>query len=169
MCAPDPATPSGLERYSAMAAGLCLETIPGTTSGYAPPPSTLISGLLRGFLTEADADGIVLPAGLGVAPCHRSCRGVPAAVPRMMALGSTSSTAFRVGGSTSTSTRPRCPTPGLDRRLGSFRLPESGRLEDLPRSRDSRHRGVAGTRLPDGAAVASAPPAARPESRRWMR
>lgn len=92
--------------YDAQAAGLCLDTLPGTTSGYTPgiaapngpcfvsasrsgvldlgglevpladlqvaaafgaaPVDTLSSGLMRGFLSEAAADAILLPADLPV-------------------------------------------------------------------------------------------------------
>jgi hypothetical protein len=96
--------------YGALTSGLCLESIPGTTSGYSPsvpatsgpcvvtdiglapilvlvvegvpiiledgqlagslvgdPVFRLEDGLMRGFLSETDADGIILPVGGGIA------------------------------------------------------------------------------------------------------
>ncbi len=92
--------------YDGLAAGTCLETLPGTTSGYSPgidepaapcfataavtlalalgdvevpltdaqvaavwegdPVTSLGQGLLRGFLSEADADAVLLPPELPV-------------------------------------------------------------------------------------------------------
>lgn len=94
--------------YDGLAGGTCLETVPGTTSGYVPavdepaapcfvtsPETVLLElggvavpladaqlggtwtgdpidgsapGLLRGFLSEADADAVLLPPKLGGAP-----------------------------------------------------------------------------------------------------
>ncbi len=101
-CTEDPSAATLATTYDAIDPGVCLETVPGTTSGYVPgvteppepcfvtaaesltvpfggieitlvdaqvaatfagdPPDQLIFGLLRGFLREADADLLLLPA-----------------------------------------------------------------------------------------------------------
>ncbi len=103
-CGPDPATSPLMTFYDGLDAGTCLETVPGTTSGYLPgvdepiapcfvttaetatfqlgdltvtledqqfagtfagdPVSDLTTGLIRGFLSEAAADALLLPADL---------------------------------------------------------------------------------------------------------
>ena len=105
-CARDPATVPQTHHYSAQPAGLCLDVVPGTTSGYSPavtapaascfvtvarnlslegigvplpllavqmgatfvgnPATSLSPGLLRGFLTEAAANAILLPANVPI-------------------------------------------------------------------------------------------------------
>ncbi len=105
-CDRDPASVPQTTFYSTQTSGLCLDAVPGTTSGYSPgitppsglcfatlarnltlsangvplpllavqsaatlvgtPASTLNPGLLRGFLTEAAANAILLPADLPV-------------------------------------------------------------------------------------------------------
>ncbi len=106
VCASDPMADPLAAAYDALAAGTCLETLPGTTSGYAPvvgepaapcfvtvaetvpfqlgdltvtledvqiaaafagdPVTAFDSGLIRGFLSEADADALLLPVDLPV-------------------------------------------------------------------------------------------------------
>ncbi len=105
-CASDPLTDPLMTSFDAIAAGTCLEALPGTTSGYPPAvigptapcfvtfaetvpfqlgdltvtledvqiaaafagdlPTALDSGLIRGFLSETDADALLLPADLPV-------------------------------------------------------------------------------------------------------
>ncbi|MEM9557140.1 MAG: hypothetical protein AAGC60_22975 [Acidobacteriota bacterium] len=113
-CAAPPAAPgcdpavdgTSVTTYSTADAGLCLTTVPGTTSGYSPgilepaapcfvtppvpitvqlvgvelplrstriaasfvgdPPTLLDPGLIAGFLAEADADSVTLPADLPI-------------------------------------------------------------------------------------------------------
>ena len=105
VCVPDPMTAPLETTYDSMVAGTCLDTVPGTTSGYSPgidTPDTLCfataaetvpfqlgdltveledvqiagnfvgaplvdnltSGLVRGFLSEAAADALLLPPDL---------------------------------------------------------------------------------------------------------
>lgn len=105
-CALDPAEVPQTHRYSSLASGLCLDVLPGTTSGYSPAPTppaascfvtvarnlgistatlplqlqavqaaatfvgdpatNLAPGLLRGFLSEAVANAVLLPADIPV-------------------------------------------------------------------------------------------------------
>lgn len=104
VCAAEPTQGPVMTSYDGLSAGTCLETVPGTTSGYVPavgepfvpcfvtvattapfqigevevtlrdlqvsatfvgdPVSDLTTGLIRGFLSEADADAILLPPDL---------------------------------------------------------------------------------------------------------
>lgn len=104
VCVADPMTTPLTTSYDGLDAGMCLETVPGTTSGYSPaiaapaapcfrtvaetvefqlgdltvnledvqfaavfggdPIGTLTTGLIRGFLSEADADALLLPPDL---------------------------------------------------------------------------------------------------------
>ena len=106
VCGPDPMTAAVVTSYDGLAAGTCLETLPGTTSGYTPaidepiapcfvtvaetvafelgdltveleevqfaavfvgdPVTDLDIGLIRGFLSEAAADAVVLPPDLPI-------------------------------------------------------------------------------------------------------
>ncbi len=104
-CAPNPATEPLITSYDGLGAGTCLETVAGTTSGYAPAvdepaapcfvtvaetvpfqlgdltvtledvqlaatfagdPLALDAGLVRGFLSEAAADALLLPPDLPI-------------------------------------------------------------------------------------------------------
>ncbi len=106
-CGPDPATSPQVLSYDGITSGVCLEAIPGTTSGYVPTideplahcfvtaaeevmfqlgdltvtlqdlqiaasflgtpvPTQLESGLIRGFISEADADALLLPDELPI-------------------------------------------------------------------------------------------------------
>ena len=104
-CSEDPMVVPTALTYDGQDAGLCLMTVPGSTSGYVPaivepgapcfatapasilvelagvqvpleasqisatfiggPPTRLATGLLAGFLSEADADQLVLPDAFG--------------------------------------------------------------------------------------------------------
>ena len=105
-CDADPESPPTLLTYDGVDAGICLDVVGGTTSGYSPavtpvvapcfttvaetlvldllgipvtlqeaqiggtfmgdPVDTLSPGLMRGFLSETDADNIIIPADLPV-------------------------------------------------------------------------------------------------------
>jgi len=105
-CARDAADIPQTHNYNSQASGLCLDVVPGTTSGYSPavtapaaacfvtdarslglatsgiglpllavqaaatfqgnPATSMSPGLLRGFLTEAAANAILLPANIPI-------------------------------------------------------------------------------------------------------